>query len=37
MGLQNIKERVEALHGKMDINVRPDVGTEINIELRNND
>ena len=37
MGLQNIHERVEALHGKMDINARPGEGTEINIELKNDD
>ena len=37
MGLKNIKERVEALHGKMDINAQPGIGTEINIELRNDD
>lgn len=37
MGLNSIKERVMALHGKMDINARPGEGTEINIELRNDD
>ena len=37
MGLQNIRDRVKALHGKMDINARPGEGTEINIELRNDD
>ena len=37
MGLQSIQERVEALHGKMDINARSGEGTEINIELENDD
>ena len=37
MGLQNIRERVEALHGRLDISSKPGEGTEINIELKNND
>ena len=37
MGLQNIRERVEALHGTLDVNSKPGEGTEINIELKNDD
>ena len=37
MGLQNIRERVEALHGTLDVSSKPGEGTEINIELKNDD
>ena len=36
-GLQNIRERITDLHGTYDLNAQPGVGTEINIELRNDD
>ena len=33
MGLQNIRERVEAIGGKMDVYAKPGEGSEINIEF----
>ena len=33
MGLQNVKSRVNYLHGRMDIESRPGEGAVINIEL----
>jgi len=37
MGLQNIRTRVEAYNGMIDIHSNADEGTEINVELRNDD
>ena len=34
MGLQNIRERVSACNGRLDINTNVDKGTEVNVELR---
>ena len=35
-GLRNIRERLEAIGGRMDIYSKPDEGTEINIEIPKN-
>ena len=35
-GMRNIRERVEAIGGRMDVYSKPGEGSEINIEFKNN-
>ena len=37
MGLRNIRERVAAIGGRIDISSQKGKGTEINIEIKNED